>query len=585
VGREGELAALHDQIVAAAAGQGRLVLVDGEPGIGKTLLVRTALAQAPGVILAGAGAELDQRLPFSTIRSCLEARAADDGQIGSVLALMARGDTEYAVVEAVLALIEDYCAETPVVLAIDDVHWADNASILLLHRLGQITRQLPLLLVAAARTGVHRPELDALIRSWRDQGAVEITLGSLPEPACADLTAGVVGGPAGPRLRSLVAGAGGNPLYLTELLTGLALAERLRQGPGDTVEVADSVASTVPVPLNLAAVVRRRLTQLTPEAQQVLQVAALIGASFTLTELSAVLAQPPSALLRYVREATDTGVLGTLPDRLAFHHPLVRTVLSEDLPPSARQALHAQIALAFADRPPPERVVEHLLAAGDGPGPLAGWLARTADDLVARVPELLVELLGPAVSGGQLAADPSADQLHATLATALLRTGCGDRSEQVARAGIARTSDARTEAALRWTIAHACISRGAVDRAVEEIAAALATGRLTRAEQARFLGLSALCQITLSRPADAAAAWQQSVTAAQASGDTLALAHGTAAAAGARIWDGWIEEALALADTSIAATEAAGQRAGTQLAPYVHRAICHSARRSAGTRS
>jgi predicted ATPase len=363
VGRERELTAFLDQIAVAAAGQGRLVLVDGEPGIGKTLLVNTALTQASGVVLAGAGAELEHRLPFSTIHTCLEARAHADGRCVSVLALMAHGDPEYAVIEALLALVEDYCAEGPVVLAIDDAHWADDASILLLHRLGRIAGQLPLLLVAALRAGPRRPEPDALVRSWSDRGALEIKLTSLPERASTDLAVGLVGAPLGPYLSTLVTAAGGNPLYIAELLSGLASEGRLRRGPGETVDIG----SAAPMPPNVAAAVRRRLVQLSRETRQVLQVAALVGTSFTINELAAVLARPASAVLGCVQEATDSGVLSKLPDRLAFHHPLVRTVLSDDLLPSARQALHVQIAQAFAERSVPERVVELTRTTRDNP--------------------------------------------------------------------------------------------------------------------------------------------------------------------------------------------------------------------------
>jgi DNA-binding CsgD family transcriptional regulator len=165
-------------------------------------------------------------------------------------------------------------------------------------------------------------------------------------------------------------------------------------------------------------------------------------------------------------------------------------------------------------------------------------------------------------------------RLRAALAAALLRTGRAGAAEQSARSALATPLDARTEVALRWTLATACASQGAIDRAVTEIAAALATGRLTLAEQARFYGLDAQCQITLSQPTATSTSWRDSVAAARASGDTEALAYGMAAAARARLWDGWIEEALGYADAAITATGALGPRAGAQLAPHVSRGVC-----------
>jgi DNA-binding NarL/FixJ family response regulator len=109
---------------------------------------------------------------------------------------------------------------------------------------------------------------------------------------------------------------------------------------------------------------------------------------------------------------------------------------------------------------------------------------------------------------------------------------------------------------------------------VQEIGAVLARGELTLAEQARFSGLQSRCYITLSRPDEARAAWEESIAAAQASGDTEALAFATNAAAGSRSWDGWIEDALTFCDASVAATQSLGSRAGAQLAPHLNRGVC-----------
>jgi DNA-binding CsgD family transcriptional regulator/tetratricopeptide (TPR) repeat protein len=574
VGRDGELMRLADLARDAAAGRGKLILIEGEPGIGKTLLLRTVLADASGLFprtVTGAAEEFDQRLPFATVHSCLAPLEGSDRRVAEVLALIRGGSAEYPVIESVMALVEEWCAESPVALAVDDLHWADPATILVLHRLARIAGQLPLLLAAAHRSGAGRTDVDALTRSWRGHGAVQVVLGPLPDPAVHELVAGLAGGRPGPALRGLVTGAAGNPLYIGELVNGLAREMRLRAVGGVVdIEPGPDGAGVSPT---LGMAIARRLVFLSAGTRELLQVAALLGTTFSVADLAGVLDRPVTDLLGCVREATEGGVLTAMPDRLAFRHPLVRAVLDDDLPMSARQALHLQVAEALATRTSPERVAEHLLAAGPAAVPMLPWLADTAEDLAARTPALAAELLSQVLDLAQ-PGGKTAHLLRAALAAALLRTGELEQAERIARSALAVSVGPRVEAGLRWTLASACASQGAADRAVEEIGIALATGRLTLGEQARFHGLDAQCHITLSQPAAAAAAWQESVVAARASGDTEALAHGMAAAAGSRIWDGRIDEALSYADASIRATEALGHRAGAQLAPYLHRGVC-----------
>jgi DNA-binding NarL/FixJ family response regulator len=352
---------------------------------------------------------------------------------------------------------------------------------------------------------------------------------------------------------------------------GLAQGMRLRAA-GQQIDV-DSSSDHLGVSPTLGTAIARRLEFLSAETRDLLRVAALLGSAFTVADVAAVLGRPVTDVLGRVTEATATGVLTAPPGRLEFRHPLVRAVLADSLPSSARQALHGQIAQALVARAAPERVAEHLLAAGPAAAPLLPWLADAAGDLAERAPALAADLLGH-VLGTMSPPEMVSGRLRAALAASLLRTGRAEAAEHTAREALAIPPGARTEAGLRWTLANACAGQGAIDRAVTEIAAALATGRLTLAEQARFYGLDAQCQITLSEPAATSTSWHDSVAAARASGDTEALAYGAAAAARSRLWEGCVDEALSYADAAVTATEALGPRAGAQLAPHVVRGIC-----------
>ena len=574
MGRDRELERLAGLAGEAAQGRGRLALIDGEPGIGKTWLLRRLFDEAGGLLprwITGAAEEFDRLLPFATLDSCLTPLAAGDPQVAAVLALIRRAGAEYPVIESVLALVEGWCATGPVAVAVDDLHWADPASILLLHRLGRVAGQLPLFVIAVRRSGAGGPDLDALARSWLGYGATAISLGPLPEATVNWLVADLAGGQPGPALRGLVSGAAGNPLYVQELVSGLAQGRRLARS-GQVIDI-DASSDHLGLSPTLGAAISRRLAYLSEGTRELLRVAALLGSAFTVADVAAVLGRPVTDLLGQIAEATDTGVLVTLPDRLAFRHPLLRTVLADWLSLSARQAMHGQAAQALVTRAAPERVAEHLLAAGPAAAPLLPWLADAAGDLADRAPALIAELISQLLDTVVPAAE-IAGRLRAAQAAALLRTRQAAAAEHAARAALATPAGARTEASLRWTLATACASQGAVDHAVTEISAALATGRLTLAEEARFYGLDAQCQITLSQPAATSTSWRACVAAAQASGNTEALAHGMAAAARARLWEGWIDEALGYADAAVSATEALGPRAGAQLAPHVSRGVC-----------
>jgi len=574
IGRDDERRRGAELARDAAAGHGRLLLIQGEAGIGKTVLLRTILDEAAGLIphvVTGAADEFDQRLPFATLHSCLQPWERLSGQAAKILELIRDGSAEYPVIEASLTLVDEWCVASPVAVAVEDLHWADPATILLLHRLGKVASQLPLLLVATVRGGSSRRDVERLADSWRHD-VTFMKLGPLSDVAVHQLVRQLAGGSPGPALWEIVTGAAGNPLYISELVTGLAQDNNLR-AEGDMIDIESGQAGLA-LPPALGEAITRRLAVLSPDARHMLQVAALMGGAFSLADMAAVMGCPAAQMLGQVREATEAGVIVSQPDKLAFRHPLVRTVLDDEVPPSARQALHLQMAEALSSSASPERAARHLLAAGSADGPLLPWLASVADDLAARTPALAAELLTQVLDTSAMPAGEVSGRLRSALAAALLRSGRPSDAKQIARSALAVEFDPRTRAALWWTLASAYAGCGATDRAVDEIGAALATGELTLAERARFSGLRARCYITLSQPDEARAAWEESIAAARTSGDTEALAFATAAAAGSRSWDGWIEEALAFCNTSVAATQSLGSRAGAQLAPHLNLGIC-----------
>src|SRR6202451_3740635 len=245
-GRDDELALLNGLLRDLAQGSGTPVLSEGEPGIGKTALVRAALSAAvhgflphagaqngrPGGCQAfwGAGDELGQELPLHPFLDALEVRSPSANARRTAIAGLLRGevatdrgaDVPALLAEQLIALTIDETSAQPVVLVIDDLHWADPATVKLWGRLARTAGQVPLLLVGVTRPVAQRQDLLVLRRAVDD--AQPLPLASLSQPAVAELVGALAGGRPDHGLLELAAGAAGNPLYLTELLAALARA-------------------------------------------------------------------------------------------------------------------------------------------------------------------------------------------------------------------------------------------------------------------------------------------------------------------------------------------------------------------------
>jgi DNA-binding CsgD family transcriptional regulator len=304
VGREHEQDRLAAAAHAARAGRRRIVLISGEPGIGKTALLAARVAQAAGAgarVASGAAEELERRIPFAAIADCLGADSGATGRDTAGIAALLRGshrppggtfataDTEFLITEAILGLVDGWCAAGPVVLAMDDLQWADPASLLVLHRLGRVAGQLPLLIAAACRSGATGPGLDRLLRSWAARDADHVSLGPLDERSVAVLTGQAIGVQPAPGLLGMITAAAGNPLYVIELARALASGT--------------AGAGAAMVPESLITVVTRRLAGLSARAREILPVSAILGPGFTVAELAAVLATSPLELIGVVQEA------------------------------------------------------------------------------------------------------------------------------------------------------------------------------------------------------------------------------------------------------------------------------------------
>ncbi|HEY0537493.1 MAG TPA: AAA family ATPase [Actinoallomurus sp.] len=542
IGRDEELDRLRQLLDDTVSGAGRSVWIEGEPGIGKSVLLESLLADAVRLgcrVRAGAAEEFGRRLPLHVMLDCFGAEpGADDTELREIAELLSyagaerTGDPAGVAAERLFALADRLSRAEPLILVLDDLQWADEASVLMLHRLGRLAQRRPLLIVMTCRPVPRRPDLATLKRGLIAYGAEVMSLGALAPAAVTRLTAELAGAPRpGPLLRRVADQAGGNPLYLRELVGALVRDHRVRR-QDDVAELAGEPADTG-LPRTLVDAVCDRLGFLSADTAEMLRSAALLGSTFSVADLSAIVGRSARELTAALEEATTAGVLIDSDVLLAFRHPLIREALYERPPAGLRLALHLQAARALADAGlAVERVAAQLLSGLRGPGAAPAmdgwavdWLLTAGRRLVRRAPEDAADLLGLAV-GHLSTGDPRREPLEAVLAPALVLLGRRKEAVRLTETVLAATGDPGRAAEMSWVAgwaltdgddhraAEAVLDRGLRGPGVDETWSArlhamladtaIAAGDFGRAEAATRLALAEVDRAG-DRPASAAA--------------------------------------------------------------------------------
>jgi DNA-binding CsgD family transcriptional regulator len=374
--RGAELHAMDRLIQATLQGDGRLVLAEGPPGIGKTALlgaVRGLAERAGMIVLTARGAEIEREFPFGVARQLFERRLARSsaGQRRRVFAGDARlaqralrpdGDESgerpdgLPVVHGLYWLCANLAEQAPLLIAVDDAHWADTSSLRWLSYLQRRLEGLPILLALAARS--TRPEAPvAEIEAMRSEPeAVTIAPAPLSPLAARTIVEGAFERPpAAEFVAACHEASGGNPFLLHELVKTLA-------AEGRVPTAGESAGVRAITPATISRSVVSRLGHLHASARElalavaVLDADAELATAARLARLDAVAAGDAADML------AAAGIFA--PGRpLRFVHPVLRVSVYDEIPVAARGRRHAEAARLLADRAaPPERVAAHLLA-------------------------------------------------------------------------------------------------------------------------------------------------------------------------------------------------------------------------------
>jgi tetratricopeptide (TPR) repeat protein len=447
VGREEQLAELRAAWLRASAGSAALVTTEGRAGSGKTRLLAElgATVHAGGaIVLAGRCIE-DGVVAFAPFTEALRpyAAGARESLPEWVVAELARllpelepdapagegepQDARHRLFEAVAATIAHATGRAPVLLIVDDLHWADDATVRMLAHILRTVASAPLLVAASLRDEGGDSSMHALLGDLRRERRVErLALSGLPTEETGELASTWLDEPAPPALAEAIhRRTGGNPFFVEELVRHLV------ESQADRSPEALAAAAAAEVPEGVRSLIERRVARLSAPAGEALRVAVASGEDFSLAEVAAACEASEDALADALEQAAAGGLIdeGAEPGRYRFAHALIREALLAGLGGTRRALIHRRMAEVLEAQPGDSRLsalAHHLLDARPlvDSAKAAGYALRAAEQAMrALAYEDAAELLESAAAGDLDDADPLRAEVLLGLADAYQRTG------------------------------------------------------------------------------------------------------------------------------------------------------------------
>jgi DNA-binding CsgD family transcriptional regulator len=409
-GRSGQIELLAEALARASRGEVQLATIEGAAGIGKSALVdHVAMAahERGFLVVECITDEFNGVRPFGPlidgfrkrpelveasvrIRALLE--APGDG-FSPILMGIAPSSRE-SVIEAVCQMIEELLLARAILLIVEDVHWADDATLETIRRLSKGLRGYPLFFLVTSRPITTYTA--ALWGSVRNEGSLEIDLVELSDAESIELVSAELGYEVGDNLRSLVTSAGGNPLLLHDVVH--AVSER-----GFSPDAYNDVALSS-IPSSLIERTRKTLRTLSHEQREVIQIASVLGTVSAIADVANMIGSTIGITRRVVVEAQRSGLLRLDGESLCFEHEMFRAAVEDSIAEPERVFLNRAAARMLIARNASGALVSLHLDRGKLAEPfsqeteqmLAAWLVRSAAEVKTQAPSLAIDLLDKA---------------------------------------------------------------------------------------------------------------------------------------------------------------------------------------------
>src|SRR6516162_6688937 len=514
-GRADELKLIGELVAAVAKGRGGALVIEGPPGIGKSRLLTEviALADKSNVrTLFGEAFEYQRTAPFFAL---FMATLRADPPVGDAEALRRLGsstDLRYWVVRDLADAIQATAAKTPLAILLEDVHWADNGTLVALRSLATARPDVPVLWVLTARTGAGGPAVQETLTVLERTGATVVRLGAMSADAVADMVCDVVRANADESLLTLAAKAHGNPFLVGELVGGLGEEGRLSVSRGSAAATGEGL------PRRLGATMQQRLDLLSSSAGEVVRVAAALPDRFSAGLLATMLDCQPASLISALGEAVRADLLVDDGEQLRFRHDLLREATRQSIPRSLRRAMERQSASVMlgmgAD--PTEVATQLARSAEPGDKEAIGALRQAAQSVghsdasaAADLSKRALELLP--------AQDPDHGSLVAETVGLLNRASRYGEAEELAVVGLSEAAAPEEEAEIRLRLP--TLTKHSTQRRAEENRRALQLGDISEVTRARHLSWLAYNLALQDQHGQHRAAADEAAAAAASTGD------------------------------------------------------------------
>ncbi|MFG1689491.1 AAA family ATPase [Nonomuraea sp. NPDC049269] len=575
VGRHEELATLASELSKVQTGRACFVLVGGEAGIGKTRLVdeATRLAETSGLrALTGRCVELGpEGLPLAPLAEALRtlSRSASPEQVDAWLG-PARGPLAHVLPslepipgtaadqgahlpELVLGMIERLSADRPLMLVLEDLHWADQSTLNLLTYLIRTLREAPVLMVGTYRSDeIHRRHpLRPLLSGWeRMRQARRLELVRFRRDEVAAQVAAILGRPADPGTLDLVLDRSEGNAFLVE-----EMVEVVRDGGGDAAGLSPTLRDLLLI----------RAEARSAAAQRLLRATSAAGRQVPERLLAAVAGGEPAALFEALRELVENHLL--LVDEggqgYAFRHALARDAVYHDMLPGERAGWHVAYAQALSSNPDlaadqagaPAALAHHWLAALDLPAALPALLAAAKTSAMYAPAEQLTHLeraleIWPRVPDAAALTGTDLIEVLTEAGDAAYRAGSVDRSRSLvgqALAELGENGSVSRRALLMWRRGRTLLDLGQHDESISILRAAL---DLLPAEPLEYAHAALLTPLAATYMRDGS--MQEAATVAERAVAVATAVGAHTEQAEALITLGWVRAFLGEAEAGIA---------------------------------